>query len=111
FSYNSGLIQEEYAKEIRDHFEHVLMQMIDKGEGRLRDITLLTPSQEHRLLYEFNDTTVEYPQDKTIVELFEEQVARTPGNVAVVFEEEQLSYQQLNERANQLAHYLRSKGV
>jgi non-ribosomal peptide synthetase component F len=63
------------------------------------------------LLYEFNDTAVEYPQDKTIVELFEEQVVRTPDNVAVVFEAEQLSYQQLNEKANQLAHYLRSKGV
>ena len=63
------------------------------------------------MLYEFNDTAVEYPQDKTIVELFEEQVVRTPDNVAVVFEAEQLSYQQLNEKANQLAHYLRSKGV
>ena len=57
-----------------------------KREGRLGDIKLLTPSEEHRLLYEFNDTAVEYPRDKTIVELFEEQVARTPGNVAVVFE-------------------------
>ena len=64
FSYNSGLIQEEYAKEIRDHFEHVLMQMIDKGEGRLRDITLLTPSQEHRLLYEFNDTAWSIPRTR-----------------------------------------------
>ena len=78
---------------------------------RLEDISLITPSEEQRLLYEFNNTTVEYPRDKTIVDLFEEQVARTPGNLAVVFEAEQLSYQQLNEQSNQLAHYFRSKGV
>jgi amino acid adenylation domain-containing protein len=72
---------------------------------------MLTAAEEHQLLVEFNDTAVDYPKDKTITDLFEEQASKTPEGIAVVFEEEQLSYKQLNERANQLAHYLRSRGV
>ena len=57
------------------------------------------------------DTQADYPLDKCIHQLFEEQVERTPDAVAVVFENQQLTYQQLNSRANQLAHYLKSLGV
>ena len=53
----------------------------------------------------------EYPQDKCIHQLFEEQALRTPDSVAVVFEDQQLSYRELNQRANQLAHYLQKRGV
>ena len=53
----------------------------------------------------------EYPRDKCIHQLFEEQVERTPEAVAVVWEEQQLTYRELNARANQLAHYLRKQGV
>ena len=60
---------------------------------------------------EFNDTAAEFPQDLCLHQLIEQQVARTPEQVAVVFEEEQVSYRELNERANQLAHHLRSLGV
>ncbi|WP_224995131.1 amino acid adenylation domain-containing protein, partial [Cesiribacter sp. SM1] len=58
-----------------------------------------------------NNTAVAYPGDKTLVDLFEEQAARTPGAVAVIFEEEALTYQELDERSNQLAHYLQKRGV
>ncbi|MEO7292496.1 MAG: non-ribosomal peptide synthetase, partial [Ginsengibacter sp.] len=64
-----------------------------------------------QLLYEFNNTKVAYPNEKTIVDLFEDQVIKTPNVIAVVFEHEQLTYKQLNERANQLAHYLKNNGV
>jgi len=60
---------------------------------------------------EFNDTKVDYPKDKTVIDLFEEQAKHTPQATAVVFEEQQLTYKELNEYSNQLAHYLRSKGV
>ena len=63
------------------------------------------------LLVEWNNTQTDYPQDKSIHQLFEEQVRRTPDAVAVVFENQQLTYHQLNCRANQLAHYLRTLGV
>ena len=57
-------------------------------------------------LVEFNDTAADYPKDKSIIDLFEEQVIKTPDNIAVVFEDQQLTYKELNERSNQLAHYL-----
>ncbi len=66
---------------------------------------------KEKLLYEFNNTESEYPKDKTIHELFEEQVWRTPDNLAVVFEEEKLTYKELNEKSNQLARILREKGI
>lgn len=71
----------------------------------------LTPAEKHLLLVEFNNTKVNYPIDKTVVELFEKQVDENPSAVAVIFEEKKLSYQELNEKANQVAHYLKSKGV
>ncbi|WP_254564070.1 amino acid adenylation domain-containing protein [Oscillatoria sp. HE19RPO] len=71
----------------------------------------LTEAERHKILHEWNNTTTEYPHDRCIHQLFEEQVERTPDAVAVVFEEEQLTYQQLNAKANQLAHYLQGLGV
>ena len=62
-------------------------------------------------MVEWNDTGRNYPKDRCIHELFEEQVERTPEAVAVVFEDQQLTYKALNRRANQLAHYLRKLGV
>ncbi len=63
------------------------------------------------MLVEWNATSTDYPKDKCIHQLFEEQVARTPDAIAVVFEEQQLSYQSLNAKANQLAHYLQTVSV
>ena len=62
-------------------------------------------------LTEWNDTQTDYPKDKTIHQLFEEQVKKIPNDTAVIFEDQVLTYQQLNEKANQLAHYLRAQGV
>jgi amino acid adenylation domain-containing protein len=64
-----------------------------------------------KLLIEWNDTRLEYPKDKTVYELFEEQVKKTPESIAVIYGDEQLTYRVLNERANQVAHYLRGIGV
>ena len=72
---------------------------------------MLPQSERHQVLYEWNDTQVEFAADKCVHELFEEQVARTPDATALVFEDASLSYAELNRRANQLAHYLRTLGV
>src|SRR5215212_10177343 len=70
------------------------------------------PEVERRqVLYEWNATEAEYPREKLVQELFEEQVEKTPDAVAVVYEDATLSYAELNRRANQLAHYLRELGV
>ena len=67
----------------------------------METLTLLSKSERHQLLVEWNDTAIEYPKDKCIHQLFEEQVEKTPDAIAVVLEEEQLTYEQLNQRANQ----------
>ena len=72
----------------------------------LHQLESLTAQERKQVLYDFNDTAVPYPQDATLPELFEAQVARTPDAVAVVFEDKSLTYGELNQRANQLAHYL-----
>ena len=77
----------------------------------LDNIPIMTEEEAKRVLIEWNETGVEYPKDKTVYELFEEQVEKTPENVAVVCDEQQLTYRELNERANQVAHYLRRLGV
>ena len=93
------------------HLQTLLEGMITNPQQRLCELSLLTETEQHQLLREWNNTEVEYPQEQCIHELFEAQVERTPDTIAVVFEDEQLTYWELNTRANQLAHYLRSLGV
>ncbi|REC61343.1 hypothetical protein DRF65_16645 [Chryseobacterium pennae] len=102
--YEAFLIQRMFA-----HFENLLTKSIEDTEGTtfIEDINYLTGEERHQLLIDFNDTKVDYPSDKTIIELFEEQVCKTPDNVAVVFEDTELSYRELNEQVNQLGDYLR----
>lgn len=89
----------------------MINQIIINNDILLKDIEIVTPEEKYKILYEFNNTKTEYPHDKTIVELFEEQVEKTPDNIAVVFENQKLTYRELNEKANQLAHYLLSKHI
>ena len=74
-------------------------------------LTLLTEAERHQLLVEWNNTLVDYPLDKCIHQLFEEQVRRSPDAIAVILEGEQLTYRELNQQANTIAHHLRSLGV
>ncbi|CAN2534218.1 Linear+gramicidin+synthase+subunit+B [Methylocapsa aurea] len=76
-----------------------------------RTIDILPQDERHRLLVEWNDTATDDPQDRLLHELFEAQAARDPEAVALVYEGAQLSYGELNERANRLAHHLRTLGV
>ena len=106
---------EKYTKEditnLHNRILCILKQIIDNPKVLLKDIEIVLPEEKHKILYEFNNTKVDYPKDKTIVELFEEQVEKTPDNIAVVFEDQKLTYRELNEKANQLAWYLREQGV
>ncbi|MDF5727929.1 MAG: amino acid adenylation domain-containing protein [Rhizonema sp. PD38] len=108
--YNTDLFDPSTISRMAGHLQTLLCGIVANPQQRLSELPLLTQA-EKMLQAEWNDTLVDYPQDKCIHDLFEEQVARTPDAVAVVFEDQQLTYQQLNGRANQLAHYLRSLGV
>jgi amino acid adenylation domain-containing protein len=72
----------------------------------VNSVSILPGAERHQLLVEWNDTAADYPKDKCIHELFEAQVKNNPEAVAVIFEDEELTYGALNQRANQLAHYL-----
>ncbi len=93
------------------HFQTLLEGMVAKENHKLKDLPLLTSAESHQLLVEWNNTTKEYPIDKCIHQLFEEQVERSPDAVAVIFEDKQLTYLQMNQRANIIAHHLRTLGV
>src|SRR6185503_1595029 len=93
------------------HFRTLLEGVVTTPEQRVRALPLLTEAEKHQLLVEWNDTEKDYPAGKCVHQFFEDQVERTPGAVALVFEGRQLSYRELNDRINQLAHYLRKRGV
>jgi amino acid adenylation domain-containing protein/non-ribosomal peptide synthase protein (TIGR01720 family) len=93
------------------HLQTLLEGIVANPGQRLKNLPLLTQQERHTLLVDWNDTEVDYPKHLCIHQLFEAQVERTPDAVAVVFEDEQLTYQELNGRANQLAHHLRSLDV
>ncbi|MDP4146802.1 MAG: amino acid adenylation domain-containing protein [Bacillota bacterium] len=109
--YCTKLFKRESIERIRDHFINILKEIAENPEKKISEIEMLTEEEKRKILVEFNDTKAEYPKNKTIYELFEEQVEKTPGKIAVVYEEKELSYRELNERANQLARLLREKGV
>ena len=89
-----------------------LVEALEVAPGRAIGSLDVLPEAERRMVVEeWNRTDAEYPADRCIHELFEAQAARTPGAVAVRFEEESLTYAELNERANRLAHHLRGRGV
>ena len=111
WEYNRDLFEQSTIRRMMGHFQTLLRAILANPEARVGELPLLTAAERHQLLVEWNDTFAEYPQDKCIHQLFEEQVERTPDAVAVVFEEERLTYRELNAKANQLAHYLQSLGV
>jgi len=111
FEYNTDLFEVETIERMAEHFQTLLSCIVANPECPISELPLLTEAERNQLLVEWNDTAIEYPKDKCIHQLFEEQVEKTPDAIAVVFEQEQLTYQQLNAKANQLAHYLQSLGV
>ncbi|MBE9211187.1 amino acid adenylation domain-containing protein [Plectonema cf. radiosum LEGE 06105] len=93
-----------------NHFLTLLEGVVINPTSQLQDLSLITEVERHQLLVEWNDTHTKYP-DKCIHQLFSEQVQRTPQNIALQFDCETLTYEQLNNRANQLADYLITLGV
>ncbi|MEH1848654.1 MAG: amino acid adenylation domain-containing protein, partial [Nostoc sp.] len=109
--YNTDLFEQNTITRMIGHLQTLLAGIVNNPELRLSELPLLTEPEQHQLLKEWNNTQVDYPQDRCIHQLFELQVERSPHAIAVVFENQQLTYQQLNASANQLAHHLRSLGV
>lgn len=111
YDYKADKYDSQDINDLHNRILTVINQVIQNNDILLKDIEIVTPEEKHKILYEFNNTKVDYPRDKTIVDLFEEQVEKTPDNIAVVFEDQQLTYRELNEKANQLARYLIKNGI
>ncbi|PSB11071.1 non-ribosomal peptide synthetase [Pleurocapsa sp. CCALA 161] len=110
-NYDHNYFSPETIDSIARQFQTLLEDVKEHPESKIEQLSILPASDRHKILQEFNQTAKDYPQNKSIQQLFEEQVQKTPNNMAVIFEEQQLSYAQLNQQANQLAHYLQKKGV
>jgi amino acid adenylation domain-containing protein len=109
--YDANLFRAEDIRRLAGQCHTLLESVVRDPEAAICELEIVSGAERRQLLVEFNDTKTDYPEDKCIQQLFEEQVERTPDNVAVVFEDRQLTYAQLNARANQLAHYLRTLSV
>lgn len=109
--YNPDLFESEAISRMFEHFRVLLEGIVANPGAGIQDLPILGADERHQLLIEWNATETGYPRDKCIHELFEAQVQKTPEAVAVVFGDRQLTYRELNRRANQLAHYLQKQGV
>ncbi len=109
--YNTALLDESTVARWLDCYESLLMSFAANETEKVSRLSILSPGDREHLLNTLNQTDADYPRDKCVHQLFEEQAARTPGKVALEFEEQSLTYQQLNERSNQLANHLRQQGV
>jgi amino acid adenylation domain-containing protein len=111
FEYNIDLFDEASIARMADHFYGLLSGIVANPEQPIAQLPLLTAAEQQQILFEWNDTQTEYPENLCFHQLFEAQVEQTPNAVALVFEDRQLTYQELNRRANQVAHYLQKLGV
>lgn len=111
FEYCTKLFSKEFIERLSFHYINILNFVLEKIDSKISDICMLSEDEKNKILYEFNNTKMDYPKEKTIAQLFEEQVEKTPDNIAVVFEKQQLTYKELNEKANSLANYLREIGI
>ena len=109
--YCTDLFEEKTILRMISHYKELLKSIVSDPQQSVGALPMLTGAEEYQLLKEFNDTDAAYPLDKTVINLFEEQAANSPDNTALVFEDQKITYGELNARANQLARYLQSKGV
>ncbi|MFY7822553.1 MAG: aeruginoside biosynthesis non-ribosomal peptide synthetase AerB [Planktothrix agardhii] len=111
WEYNGDLFTVERITRLIGHFQTLLKGIVTNPQQKVGELPLLTDSEKQQILVEWNQTQVPYRDHQCIHQLFEEQVAKNPDAVAVIYEQESLTYQQLNQKANQLAHYLQSLGI
>lgn len=109
--YCTKLFKKATIERMAGHFINIINQIIKDEQFKLNEIEIMSKNEVSEKLYAFNQTKAKYPKNKTIINLFEQQVLKTPDNTAVLFGEKELTYTELNRKVNQLARVLREKGV
>ncbi|MEH2128461.1 non-ribosomal peptide synthetase [Nostoc sp.] len=111
FYYDINYFSADTIERLAREFQTLLTSVTANPEEKISQLEILSFSDRQQLLVEFNQTHLDNLQDKCIHQLFEAQVQKTPDKIAIVFEDQQLTYAQLNRKANQLANYLQQRGV
>lgn len=111
YDYRLDKYTEEDILDIHNRICYMMEQVLNCNDLYVNNIQIVTPKEKDVILNEFNNTFLEYDKTKTVVDYFEEQVKRTPNNVALICEDKELTYKKLNEEANKLAHYLKQHNV
>ena len=109
--YNTDLFDSWRMAQMLKQYQMLLESIVSDSDQRISELSLLTEAERHQILVDWNATQQDYSSEKTLVHLFEEQVERSPDAIAVVYEDQNLTYKELNKRANQLACHLSSLGV
>nr|QEO74050.1 condensation domain-containing protein [uncultured bacterium] len=109
--YKSDLFDESTMARMVEHFQRLVESAVSKPDQSISAVQMLSPPEQQLLLEQWSSAPADYQTDQRLHELFEQQAARTPDAIAVSFEQEQVSYTELNARANQLAHQLQSLNV
>jgi hypothetical protein len=107
--YNTDLFDADRIERMAGHLEVLLEAVVRDADTLIAELPLMKEQERRQVIEEWNRTEQHYPNDRCVHELFEEQVERRPDAVAIEYEDEQLSYRELNERANQVAHHLRER--
>ena len=109
--YCRDLFHKETIQRMSQHFKVLLQSIVNNPQCSVRELSLLTKQEKQIMISDWNQTQADYPSTQTIGQLFQQQVVKTPKQIAVIFSGKTLTYQELDERSNQLAHYLQALGV
>jgi len=111
FHYDSALFAAADIKRLSEHFQALLESTVKNPEVAISQVDILSDRDRLQLLSDFNQTQKDYPKNKCVHQLFEEQAERSPNRIAAVCENQQITYSELNARANKIAHYLQQLGI
>ena len=111
FAYNAAALDDTYVRHLASAFETLLDGALATPDMSIDELELVSAAEKQRIVLDWNNTSRDYSLDHCVHELFEQQVARTPDALAAVFQDQQLTFAELNARANQVAHYLRGQSI
>ncbi|MCL6457175.1 MAG: amino acid adenylation domain-containing protein, partial [Gorillibacterium sp.] len=111
WEYSDKLFKEETVQRMAVHFEQIIREAVKEPLILLKDIDVTTPAEKQQILFDFNNTRSLYPKEKTIQQLFQEQVTQTPDAEAVISEQDVLTYEQLDQRSDEISGELQRRGI